>query len=150
MSGMRVADGKVRKIFSISTPCSQYVYHQTRMQRPPSASRPLVLIADDNRDTREMYALYLSMIGYSVETAADGREAVVKAITLRPDLIVMDLQMPGVDGWRALREIRSETKTATIPVIVLTGHDFKIYLKHSAIAEGASSCLMKPCLPEEL
>src|SRR2546426_2747723 len=47
----------------------------------------------------------------SVETAADGREAVVKALTLRPEVIVMDLHMPGVDGWRAMREIRSEPKT---------------------------------------
>jgi CheY-like chemotaxis protein len=116
----------------------------------PSGSGPLVLIADDNRDTREMYALYLPVAGYSVETAADGREAVVKALTLRPDLIVMDLQMPGVDGWRAMREIRGHARTAATPIIVLTGHDFKDYLKHSAIAEGAWSYLVKPCLPERL
>jgi CheY-like chemotaxis protein len=111
---------------------------------------PLVLIADDNPDTRDMYALYLSTVGYSVETAADGREALVKALTLRPAAIVMDLHMPGVDGWRAMRELRNDAKTAKIPVIVLTGHDFKNYLKASAIAEGASSFLMKPCLPERL
>src|SRR5438105_11832683 len=118
------------------------------MMTKPTA--PLVLIADDNRDTRDMYALYLSKIGYSVETAAEGREAVVKALTLRPDLIVMDLQMPGVDGWRAMRDLRVETKTAEIPIVVLTGHDFKGYLRASALAEGACSFLTKPCLPEQL
>ena len=114
------------------------------------ASRPLVLVVDDNRDTREMYALHLSTVGYSVETAADGREAVVKALTLRPDVIVMDLHMPGVDGWRAMREIRADAKTAETPIVVLTGHDFKEYLRPSAIAEGAWSYLTKPCLPERL
>jgi CheY-like chemotaxis protein len=87
------------------------------MMTKPTA--PLVLIADDNRDMRDMYALYLSMTGYAVETAAEGREAVVKALTLRPDLIV-------------------------------TGHDFKNYLKPAAVALGACSFLMKPCLPEDL
>jgi CheY-like chemotaxis protein len=114
------------------------------------SARPLILIADDNRDTREMYALYLTMLGYAVETAADGREAVVKALTLRPSLVVMDLQMPGVDGWRAMREIREDAKTATTPIVVLTGHDFKDYLKPAALALGAWSYLAKPCLPERL
>jgi CheY-like chemotaxis protein len=118
--------------------------------RPPSETAPLVLIADDNGDTRDMYALYLTTVGYNVETAADGREAVVKALTMRPDVIVMDLHMPGVDGWRAMREIRAHPKTATTPIVVLTGHDFKAYLRASAVAEGAHSFLTKPCLPEEL
>jgi two-component system alkaline phosphatase synthesis response regulator PhoP len=116
----------------------------------PSASHPLVLIADDNLDTREIYALYLSMLGYSVETAADGREAVVKALTMRPDLIVMDLHMPVVDGWRAMRELHGHVKTVNIPIVVLTGHDLKDYLKPAALAVGAWSYLTKPCLPERL
>jgi CheY-like chemotaxis protein len=115
-----------------------------------AVTAPLILIADDNRDTREMYALYLGMVGYSVETAAEGREAIVKALTLRPDLIVMDLQMPGVDGWRAMQDIRADPKTANIPIVVLTGHDFKDHLKQSALAAGARSFLLKPCLPEQL
>ena len=118
------------------------------MMTKPTA--PLVLIVDDNRDTRDMYALYLSHIGYSVETAAEGREAVVKALTLRPDLIVMDLEMPGVSGWRAMEDIRRDAKTATTPIVVLNGHDFKNYLKPAAVALGACSFLVKPCLPEEL
>jgi len=76
-----------------------------------------------------MYALYLSMSGYGVETAEDGHEAIIKARTLRPDLIVMDLQMPKLDGWGAIREIQS---------------------RHAALAVGACSFLMKPCFPEPL
>ena len=119
-------------------------------ERARTVSRPLVLIADDSRDTREMYAIYLSMLGYAVESAIDGHEAVIKARTLQPDPIVMDLVMPALDGWGAMREIRSRPDTATIPVIVLTGHDFKAYLRHSAIADGAVSFLTKPTFPEHL
>jgi CheY-like chemotaxis protein len=120
------------------------------LQRSTDVPRPLVLIADDNRDTREMYALYLNMSGYGVEPAEDGHEAVIKARMLRPDLIVMDLQMPKLDGWGAIREIHSRPETASIPVIVLTGHDFKAYLKPAALAAGACSFLMKPCFPDQL
>ena len=101
--------------------------------------RRLVLIADDNRDTREMYTHYLGMIGYVVETAADGREAVLKARLLRPAVIVLDLGMPGMDGWEAMRLIRADAKTATTPIIVLTGHDLKDYLKPAALTLGASN-----------
>jgi CheY-like chemotaxis protein len=119
-------------------------------QRSSDVPRPLLLIVDDNVDTREMYALYLSMSGYGVETAEDGHEAIIKARTLRPDLIVMDLQMPKLDGWGAIREIQSRPETSSIPIVVLTGHDFKAYLKPAALAVGACSFLMKPCFPEHL
>jgi CheY-like chemotaxis protein len=119
-------------------------------ERPETAMVADVLIADDNRDTREMYALYLSMLGYHVTVAADGGEAVRAARGHRPDLIVMDLDMPDMDGWAAIRELQSDARTASIPVIVLTGHDFKTQLKDQAIAVGAVSYLMKPCFPEQL
>jgi CheY-like chemotaxis protein len=109
-----------------------------------------VLLADDNQDTRELYALYLSMLGYKVTVAADGREAVHLARSHRPDLIVMDLDMPHVDGWAAIHQLRSDTVAAAIPIVVLTGHDFKAQLKDLAIAAGAVSYLMKPCFPEQL
>ena len=120
-----------------------------RDQRP-SATTLRVLIADDNGDTREMYALYLNMVGYSVDTAEDGHEAILKARALRPDLVVMDLQMPKLDGWAAIRELQSRAETAAIPVIVLTGHDFKAFLKPAALAAGAVSYVKKPCFPEQL
>jgi len=118
--------------------------------RPPGVGTPLILIADDNVDTREMYSLYLNMVGYRVETAEDGHQAIIKARALHPDLIVMDLQMPKLDGWAAIRELQARAETATIPVVVLTGHDFKAYLKPAALAVGACSFLMKPCFPDQL
>src|SRR5262249_37079479 len=109
-----------------------------------------VLIADDNRDTREMYALYLSMLGYHVAIAADGGEAVRGARGHRPDLIVMDLDMTDLDRWAAIREVPRDGRRVSIRVIVLTGHDFKTQLKDQAMAVGAVSYLMKPCFPEQL
>ena len=117
---------------------------------PRTATAPLVLVADDNQDTREMYAAYLGAVGYRVETAEDGQEAVLKTHRLRPDAVVMDLNMPRLDGLAALSALRGDAATATIPVIVLTGHDLKTHLKRAAISAGAVSYLMKPCLPEQL
>jgi CheY-like chemotaxis protein len=137
-------------LFSISTR-GDHLFTMARMrERPETAMLADVLIADDNRDTREMYALYLSMLGYHVAIAADGGEAVRVARGHRPDLIVMDLDMPDMDGWAAIRELQSDACTASIPVIVLTGHDFKTQLKDQAIAVGAVCYLMKPCFPEQL
>jgi CheY-like chemotaxis protein len=111
---------------------------------------PLVLIADDNVDAREIYALYLGTVGYRVETAVDGHEAVVKARALHPDVVILDLHMPRIDGWGALKVLRDDPNTAAIPVVVLTCDDFKSFPKPAARAAGAVSYLMKPCLPEGL
>ena len=117
----------------------------------PRSPTPIsILLADDNADTRELYALYLTMLGYSVAVAVDGREAVRKARSVCPALIVMDLDMPDVDGWSAMRQLQADPNTADIPVIILTGHDLKAYLKPAAIAAGAVTYLMKPCFPEQL
>ena len=117
------------------------------MERPRELR---IVVADDNHDTRELYAFYLTTVGYKVETAADGREAVRVARAFQPDLIVMDLQMPNVDGWAAIRELQRDEAMLRVPLIALTGHEFKHYLKASALAAGAWSFLTKPCLPERL
>src|SRR5262249_33358737 len=109
------------------------------LERSQSAPAASVLIADDNRDSREMYALYLSMLGYNVKVAVDGREAVQSARRHLPDVIVMDLDMPEVDGWAAINQLRDGAATTAIPVIVLTGHDFKAQLNEAALAAGAVS-----------
>ena len=118
--------------------------------RARAVRRLVVLIADDNGDTREMYAVHLTALGYKVETARDGVEAVNQARSKHPDVIVLDLQMPGVDGWRAMKDLAGDPNTRNIPIIVLTGHDLKDYLKTAALAVGATSYLRKPSLPEEL
>jgi len=115
-----------------------------------AGTAPLVLVVDDNVDTRRMYAGYLRAVGYRVAVASEGEEAVAKARALHPAAIVLDLSMPGLDGWGAMRDLQADARTTTIPVVVLTGHDLKAHLKRAAISAGAVSYLMKPCLPEQL
>ena len=121
------------------------------MGRPARATAPRIVFADDHADTREMYAEYLRTCGYDVDLAVDGRDAIYKARRKRrPDVIIMDLQMPRLDGWGAMQRLQNYPATAGIPIIVLTGHDLKEYLKPAAFAAGACSFLMKPTSPEQL
>jgi two-component system cell cycle response regulator DivK len=111
--------------------------------------RPLVLVVDDYQDAREMYAECLDQSGFRVEQAESGEEAVAKAVALRPALIVMDLALPGMDGWTATRTIKTDARTASIPVVALTGHA-RSDASHAAHAAGCDAFLTKPCLPDEI
>jgi CheY-like chemotaxis protein len=111
--------------------------------------QPLVLLVDDSEDNREVYAQYLAFSGFRVEIAVDGVEAVEKAASLHPDVIVMDLSLPRLDGWEATRQIKSAPATSDIPVIALTGHAVS-ESKRRALDVGCSGYLTKPCLPDIL
>jgi two-component system cell cycle response regulator DivK len=105
---------------------------------------PLVLLADDAEDVLEAHGEILADAGYRIAYARDGREAVQKAIDLRPDVILMDLQMPGLDGWEATRRIRADLRTHRTPIIAFTGHGLRRYADRSFDA-GCTSFLEKPC-----
>ena len=105
---------------------------------------PLVLLADDSEDVLDAHGEMLSDAGYRVAFAHDGRQAVARAIELKPDVILMDLEMPGIDGWEATRQIRSDLRTHHIPIIVLTSHGLRRYADRSFDA-GCTSFLQKPC-----
>ena len=109
----------------------------------------LILIADDTSDTRELYSLYLTHQGFAVVTADDGHAAIEMARQHQPDLIVMDLSMPRVDGVAATNRLKRDARTRRIPVIVLTAHPLKQNQQRAQEA-GAALFLTKPCLPEEL
>jgi two-component system, cell cycle response regulator DivK len=87
-----------------------------------STPNPLVLIVDDNDDHRTMYAMYLQSAGFRVVEAADGTSAIGKARNIRPDVILLDLYMPGLNGWQACRWLKTSVETLRIPVIAITGH----------------------------
>jgi two-component system, cell cycle response regulator DivK len=110
---------------------------------------PLVLVVDDYQDAREMYAEYLSFSGFRVEEASNGAEALQKAVALVPDVILMDLSLPGMDGWTATRALKSDERTLHIPVVALTGHALA-GASESARQAGCDAFVTKPCLPEEL
>jgi two-component system cell cycle response regulator DivK len=109
----------------------------------------LVLLVDDYPDNRDIYVQFLTYAGLRVEEAENGQQALDKAFTLRPDVIVMDLSLPGLDGWEATRRLKQDPRTRDIPVIALTGHALA---GHSKVAfdAGCDAFITKPCLPERL
>jgi CheY-like chemotaxis protein len=106
-----------------------------------------VLIVDDDRDTREMYGKYLEHAGLHVITVPNGKRALAAAKAQHPDVIVMDLSMPGMDGLTAARHLKSSPETADIPIIALTA---AITSREAARAAGCDGYLAKPCLPDLL
>ena len=120
-------------------------------QRPPPrvAGAPVVLIAEDTFDTRELYELYLTQRGFSVQTVVDGVAAVETALESGPDVIVLDLSMPRLDGIAATKRLKRDARTRHIPIIIITGYPHKA-IQQGALEAGADAFLTKPCLPEDL
>jgi two-component system, cell cycle response regulator DivK len=110
---------------------------------------PLILVVDDYEDAREMYVTSLGASGFRVAEAATGEEAVATATALLPDAIVMDLSLPGMDGWTATRTLKASDRTRAILVIALTGNA-RADAAAAARAAGCDAFLVKPCLPEHM
>jgi CheY-like chemotaxis protein len=111
------------------------------------AHSPLILIVDDNADSRRLYATYFSEAGFRVEEAGHGFQGIEKAFKSAPDVILMDLMMPALDGWETIRLLKGRARTRAIPIIALTGDTRENDLKLARNA-GCDALLMKPCLPE--
>ena len=110
---------------------------------------PLILVVEDYDDAREMYVEYLTFTGFRVESATNGLEAIEMTQRLKPDLVLMDLALPKLDGWEATRRLKSDPATARIPVIALTGHALAGHAERAREA-GCDSFITKPCVPDEL
>ncbi len=110
---------------------------------------PLILVVDDYQDAREMYAEYLQFSGFRVAEARNGNEAVDQAFALKPSLILMDLSLPGMDGWEATRRLKADERTRHIPIVALTGHALA-GASEGAKKAGCDSFVTKPCLPDDL
>ena len=110
---------------------------------------PLVLVVEDYQDAREMYAAYLQFSGFQVAEATNGVEAIDKSIELMPDIILMDLALPKMDGWEATRRLKMDERTRHIPVVALTGHALAGHAEGARQA-GCDSFVTKPCLPDAL
>lgn len=119
-------------------------------RRPPisagghtSALLPVVLLIDDSADQLDMYTLVLSD-SYHVLQASNGECGIDVALTNRPDIVVVDVHMPGIDGWEVCRRLRRDPRTATIPIIALTALRTPDLLDRATRA-GAMDLLTKPC-----
>jgi two-component system, cell cycle response regulator DivK len=114
-----------------------------------AAPRPRVLLVDDYPDAREMYSEYLQYSGFDVVEAGNGMEALQRAAESAPDIILMDLSLPVMDGWEATRRLKADPRTAGIPVVALTGHALA-GISEGAKKAGCDAFVTKPCLPDEL
>jgi CheY-like chemotaxis protein len=109
----------------------------------------LILVVDDTRDSRELFVEYLRMAGFQTEQAASGTEALDKAAALRPSAIVMDLEMPEMDGWEATRRLKVDERTRAIPVVALSAHVME-GARTKATEAGCAGFLCKPCYPSQV
>jgi two-component system cell cycle response regulator DivK len=108
-----------------------------------------ILIVDDYADALDIWAIYLQSMGYRVSTAADGLTAVAKAEDLLPDLIVLDLELPGLTGFEAAKRLRANPETADIPLIAATGYSHARQLDLARQC-GFDAVVVKPCDPDLL
>jgi DNA-binding response OmpR family regulator len=116
---------------------------------PKARVTPKILVVDDEPDAVELIAFNLKAAGYEVTTAADGDEALRKARTQLPDLIVLDLMLPEVDGLEVCKILRRDTATAAIPIVMLTAKAAEID-RVLGLELGADDYLTKPFSPREL
>jgi two-component system, cell cycle response regulator DivK len=119
---------------------------------PPSATpdrKPLVLLVEDLVDSRELYAQYLTYAGFSVVTAINGHEALRLAQLLRPDVILMDIRLPGMDGLEATADLKHQPELSHIPVVAITA-DSSREMADRCRAAGCASFIAKPALPDQV
>ncbi len=105
-----------------------------------------ILLVEDNEMNRDMLSRRLQRRGYEVVIATDGEAGVSAAARHRPDLVLMDMSLPVIDGWEATRRIKADPATAGIPVVVLTARALDTDRVQSQ-RSGADSYLTKPCSP---
>ena len=108
-----------------------------------SSSRPTILIAEDSADSREMMQVLLEQRGYQVVAADDGRRALEAALSSRPDLVLMDLELPKLDGLSVTRNLRLDPKFKDVPIVILSGHDPSRF-RQEALDAGCDDYLLKP------
>ena len=107
-----------------------------------------ILVVDDTTDTRDLLHLYLKTAGYTVFVAADGGEGLYQAKMDEPDLIITDINMPNLDGFGLIRELRATEEFANIPIIALTAYGEEQLVR--AREAGANEAVTKPMIMEGL
>lgn len=108
-----------------------------------------ILVVDDEPDIRMLVRMVLERAGHAVIEAANGNEALTALETSHPDLMLLDMRMPGLDGWAVLERMRAENWFARIPVVVLSAH-VDAAASRKALQEGCSGYIGKPFRPQEL
>jgi two-component system, cell cycle response regulator DivK len=113
------------------------------------AEAPLVLIVEDDPETRRFYVDALTLDGFRTDDAHNGLQALDKAFTSQPDLVVADIAVPGIDGIELCRRLRADVRTHGVPILAVTGYEDRHYCDRAMLA-GADRVLLKPCGPDVL
>ena len=113
-------------------------------------SGPSVLLVEDDSAGRRMYADWLTQAGFSVNQAHNGLQALERAFDSVPDIVVTDLNIPGIDGFELTRRLKQDPRTRTIPIVAVTGYAAFQADPGRAIRAGCDAVLEKPCSPDDL
>lgn len=116
----------------------------------PGEPPPTVLLVEDDRDGRRMYAEWLSQAGFRVLEAHNGLQALERAFEFSPDVVVTDLNIPGIDGFELTRRLRNDPRTRSVPVLAVTGYAAFAADPSRAQRAGCDAVLPKPCSPDDL
>lgn len=117
---------------------------------PPGDTNPRVLIVEDDRDGRRMYAEWLTNAGFRVEETHNGLQALDRALVFLPDIVVTDLNIPGIDGFELTRRLKQDSRTSGVPVLALTGYAAFAADPERTRRAGCDAVLSKPCTPDDL
>jgi len=112
-------------------------------------TRPLILVVEDQEELRRLYVEQLALSGFEVIEASNGADAIAHTSSHSPDVVLMDLSLPILDGWEATRRLKADARTAHIPVVALTAHDGSGELQRATRA-GCDWFVPKPCPPHAL
>lgn len=113
-------------------------------------SGPLVLLVEDDREGRHMYTQWLAHAGFRVDQAHNGLQALERALEHAPDVVVTDLNIPGIDGFELTRRLKQDPRTRAVPVVAITGYAAFAADPSRAAKAGCDAVLEKPCSPEDL
>ena len=114
------------------------------------ASGPSVLLVEDDGPGRRLYAEWLTGAGFSVRQAHNGLQALEHALESIPDVVVTDLNIPGIDGFELTRRLKQDPRTRAVPVVAVTGYAAFQADPARAIRAGCAAVLEKPCSPDDL
>ena len=110
---------------------------------------PSVLLVEDDRAGRQLYAEWLTHAGFQVEQAHNGLQALERAFEHVPDIVVTDLNIPGIDGFELTRRLKQDRRTSRVPVVAMTGYAAFAADPSRARRAGCDAVLQKPCSPED-
>ena len=113
-------------------------------------SAPTVLLVEDDREGRRLFANWLSQAGFRVLEAHNGFQALERALELQPDVVVTDLNIPGIDGFELTHRLRKDPRTRAVPILAVTGYAAFAADPNRAQRAGCDAVLPKPCSPDDL